>query len=154
MLEAKLCLKPSWPELCWHLWRSDSVSLLPLPGGTLAISAVFAIGTLLLFKAMLQISHASYSQPIYRTVTGLASPPSMSMGCSVWVAALSYWHVSWLALHRLVYKAGGRQFFCSLFPSFAPAQEEPQSFSFIFNVYLALDIWSLSLPIFFSFLSL
>lgn len=109
-------------------------------GRTLAASAAFALGALLLFKAMLQISHASHPQPMYRTVTGLAGSPSPEHGLLGTSAALSCLCTSWLVLHRLVCETGGKQVSCSLFPPFVPAQEELQSLSFISNAYLALDI--------------
>lgn len=58
----------------WWCWPR------PLTQGTLAASAVFALGPLLLFKAMLQISHAFHLQPIYRTVPGLSGLPSTERG--------------------------------------------------------------------------
>lgn len=83
----------------------------------------FDLGTLLLFDAMLQ---------------SLTLP-------NVWLCDSNGWLcgdvcTSQLALHRLECKAGGWQISYIVFPLFLPAQEEPQSFSFTFNEYLAHNI--------------
>lgn len=58
----------------WQCWPP------PLARGDPGCLSHLSVGTLLLFKAMLQISHASCSQPIYRTVLGLDGPLSTERG--------------------------------------------------------------------------